>query len=88
MSEHKLVFSMVLFSSFVSLGWVLIIYVLSFYAARRLVNEIDIGYVPRRRDLRLARHTECTYRHHSIGENRAHSTRPVIAVARVSKYRL
>lgn len=55
MSEHKLLFSLVVLASFVSLGWVLIIYVLSFYAARRLVDTNDVGYVPRRHELRLAR---------------------------------
>jgi hypothetical protein len=46
MSEHKLLFSLIVIASFVSVGWVLIIYVLSFHAARRLVDAIDAGYVP------------------------------------------
>jgi hypothetical protein len=53
MSEHKFLFSLVVLASLASLGWVLIIYVLSFYASRRLVDAIDVGYVPRRRDLRV-----------------------------------
>jgi hypothetical protein len=56
MSEHKFLFSLVVLASFVSVGWVLIIYVLSFYASRRLVDGIDVGYVPRGRELRLARY--------------------------------
>jgi hypothetical protein len=56
MSEHKLLFSLVVLASLMSLGWVLIIYVLSFYASRRLVDAIDVGYVPRGRELRLARY--------------------------------
>lgn len=55
MSEHKLLFSLIVLASFASLGWVLVIYVLSFHAARRLVDQIDVGYVPRGRELRLAR---------------------------------
>jgi len=55
MSEHKLLFSLVVLASFVSLGWVLIIYVLSFHAARWLVDTNDVGYVPRRHELWLGR---------------------------------
>ena len=54
MSEHKLLFSLIVLASFASLGWVLIIYVLSFHAARRLIDQIDVGYVPRGRALQLA----------------------------------
>ena len=50
MFEHKLVFSLIVLASFVSLGWVLIIYVLSFHAVRRLVDAIDVGHAPRSRD--------------------------------------
>ncbi len=55
MSEHKLLFLLVVLTSLLSLGWILIIYVLSFHAARLLVDAIDAGYVPRRREMRLAR---------------------------------
>jgi hypothetical protein len=49
MSEHKLLFSLIVLASFVSLGWVLIIYVLSFHAAQRLVDRIAVDYLlPRR----------------------------------------
>jgi hypothetical protein len=56
MSEHKLLFLLVILASFASLGWILIIYVLSFHAARRLVDGIHTGYEPLRRDLRFARY--------------------------------
>jgi hypothetical protein len=55
MSEHKLLFSLVVLASFVSLGWILVIYVLSFHAARWLVDMNDVGYVPHRHELRLGR---------------------------------
>jgi hypothetical protein len=58
MSEHKLLFSLVVLASFVSLGWVLIIYVLSFHAAQRLVDRIGVDYGLPRRELRSARYTE------------------------------
>jgi hypothetical protein len=53
MLEHKLLFSLVVLASFANLGWVLIIYILSFHTARRLIDGIDVGYVPRRRELQL-----------------------------------
>lgn len=64
MSEHKLLFSLVVLASFVSLGWVLIVYVLSFHAARRLVDALDVGQAPRRRELRHVRYP--ALRHHHL----------------------
>jgi hypothetical protein len=61
MLEHKLLFSLVVLASSVSFGWVLIIYVLSFHAARWLIDWNDVGYAPRRHELRLAR---CPAPHH------------------------
>jgi hypothetical protein len=43
MSEHKVLFSLIVLASFTNLGWVLIIYVLSFHGARSLVDGIS-GY--------------------------------------------
>ncbi len=54
MSEHKLLFSLIVLASIASLGWVLIVYILSFHGARWLVDSIACADVPRRRDLRLA----------------------------------
>jgi hypothetical protein len=51
---HKLLFSLVVLASLVSLGWVPIIYILSFHAARRLVEANGVGYMPTRPDLPLA----------------------------------
>jgi hypothetical protein len=53
MPEHKFLFSLVVLASLLSLAWLLIIYVLSFHAARRLVDRIAAGHVPPRRELRL-----------------------------------
>jgi hypothetical protein len=55
MAEHKFLFLLVIFASLASLGWILIIYVLSFHAARRIFDGIDTGYEPPRRDLLFAR---------------------------------
>jgi hypothetical protein len=57
MFEHKLLFSVIVLASFASLGWVLIIYVLSFHAARRLVDRIAVDYALPRREFRPARFT-------------------------------
>jgi hypothetical protein len=55
MLEHKLLFSLVVLASLMSLGWALTIYVLSFHAARWLIDTSSGGDAPRRPELRLAR---------------------------------
>lgn len=54
MLEHKLLFSLVVLASLMSFGWVLTIYVLSFHAARWLIDTSSGGYPPRRPELRFA----------------------------------
>ena len=41
MSEHRLLFSLVILASFANLSWALIIYVLSFHGAHWLVERIS-----------------------------------------------
>ena len=48
MLDHKFLFALIILASFVSLGWVLIVYILSFHAARRLVDVIDVHHLPPR----------------------------------------
>lgn len=52
MAEHKLLFSLVVLASLMSLAWLLIIYVLSFHAARRFVDKNIVNDLPARNDLR------------------------------------
>ncbi len=46
MSEHKVLILLVVLASLMSLAWLLIIYVLSFHVARRLVDKIAVNHVP------------------------------------------
>ncbi len=55
LSAHKALFSSIVLAGLLGFGWVLIIYVLSYRAARWLIDRIDGGYAPRRRALRPAR---------------------------------
>jgi hypothetical protein len=48
LSAHKLLFSLIVLAALLGLGWVLIIYVLSFHAAQWVIDRVDSGYVPRR----------------------------------------
>ena len=52
LSAHKILFSLITLAALLGFGWVLIIYVLSFHAAQRVIDRIDIGYAPRRPALR------------------------------------
>ena len=47
MLEHKLLFWLMVLAALASMSWVLIIYVLSYHSARRLVDAIDPSNVPR-----------------------------------------
>jgi hypothetical protein len=47
LSAHKILFSLIALAALLGFGWVLIIYVLSFHAAQRLIDRIDVGYAPR-----------------------------------------
>jgi len=58
LSAHKLLFSLIVLAALLGLGWVLIIYVLSFHAAQWVIDRVDGGYVPRRPVARrIRRHT-------------------------------
>jgi len=72
MAEHKFLFSLVVLSSFMSLAWILIIYVLSFHAARRLVDKITVDYATPRHELRRSAYAERAYRCHSLAQDRAY----------------
>lgn len=48
MSAHKILFSMIVLTTLLGIGWMLIVYVLSFHAARQVIDKIDDGHVPRR----------------------------------------
>ena len=57
MSDHKLLFSLIILASFANLGWALIIYVLSFHGANWLIERISAGNA-RRPELVFARTPE------------------------------
>lgn len=47
LSAHKILFSLIVFAALMGFGWVLIIYVVSFHAAQRIIDKIDPVYAPR-----------------------------------------
>ena len=55
LSAHKIMFSLITLAALLCFGWIMIIYVLSFHAAQRVIDRIDGGYAPRRRELRAVR---------------------------------
>jgi hypothetical protein len=54
LSAHKALFSLIVLAAILGFGWILIIYVLSFHAAQRIVERLEAGYAPRRFELRPA----------------------------------
>jgi hypothetical protein len=52
LSAHKIMFSLITLAALLGFGWIMIIYVLSFHAAQRVIDRIDSGYAPRRPALR------------------------------------
>jgi hypothetical protein len=49
LSAHKLLFLAIVLAILLGVGWVLIVYVLSFSAAQWIIDRIDAGHAPRRR---------------------------------------
>ena len=65
LSAHKIMFSLITLAALLGFGWIMIIYVLSFHTAQRVIDRIDSGYAPRRPALhRVARsnHSAPNYR--------------------------
>jgi hypothetical protein len=54
LSAHIALFSLIVLAAMVGLGWILIIYVLSFHAAQWIVDRLEAGHAPRRLELRAA----------------------------------
>ena len=52
LSAHKILLSVITLAALLGFGWVMVIYVLSFHAAQRVIDRIDGGYAPRRPALR------------------------------------
>lgn len=55
LSAHKFLFSLVVMAALLGFGWILIVYVLSFHGAQWVIDRVDGGYAPRRRELRPVR---------------------------------
>lgn len=55
LSAHKALFSLIVLTALLGFGWMLIIYVLSFHVAQRVIDRIGGGYAPRRPELRPVR---------------------------------
>jgi UPF0716 family protein affecting phage T7 exclusion len=52
LSAHIALFSLIVLAAIVGLGWILVIYVLSFHAAQWMVDRLEAGYAPRRLEFR------------------------------------
>jgi hypothetical protein len=52
LSAHKIMFSLITLAALLGFGWIMIIYVLSFHTAQRVIDRIDGSYAPRRPALR------------------------------------
>jgi hypothetical protein len=52
LSAHKILFSVITLAALLGFGWVMVIYVLSFHAAQRVIDRVDGGFAPHRPALR------------------------------------
>lgn len=55
LSAHKVLFSLITLAALLGVGWIFIIYVLSFHAAQWVIDRIEGGLEPRRPRLQPAR---------------------------------